>query len=382
MASELNEPISAVISAVNLVSGGAVQVASSVITEMTVGQAADAFPWLGQAVFLASPQVAETLGAEVMADPRVRVMSAGQFSRRPEFDLAPDAVWFDVFGGSFQRRVPVPRLAGFADGTSIYPHPTATGLERLRIGIRSLASRASFRRADRIVVESDAVKERLVLRGYRRDSIDVVRNSYHPVFDEPVAAGDVEAWRTKLTAEAEGRPTLLYVARYYPHKNHAFIGAVGRAYAAEGRTPPAFVVTLTDDEFAQLDESTRDVCVNIGPVTVPELPALYQAVDGCFFPSLLEIFSATPLEAVRSACPLVAVDRDYVTAVVGARAAYFTPGDPQSARESIDRALATPAEDLAAYADWAAGLDGSAQRALAYAQILDDMRRTGQAVEA
>ena len=221
------------------------------------------------------------------------------------------------------------------------------------------------------------MRDRLVTHGFDRSRIDVVWNSYHPVFDQPLDQLAVDEWGKRLNEAAGDRPRLLYVSRGYSHKNHGFIGAVAREFERAGEEPPAFVLTLTPEEFASLDPDTRRVSVNVGPVPVHDLPALYRSVDACFFPSLLEIFSATPLEALRSAVPLVAVDREYVTSIVGTRGFFYAQEDAAMAAARIREALSSSTTPTAEWQEWATSLDGSAQRAAAYARIMESMRPRG-----
>jgi glycosyltransferase involved in cell wall biosynthesis len=128
---------------------------------------------------------------------------------------------------------------------------------------------------------------------------------------------------------------LAYVTRAYPHKNVAFLGAVGIELRTRHELLVNFVVTLTHDEWFALDSDTREYCTNIGVQKIAQVPSLLMQVDGAFFPSLLEAFSVTPLEAMALQLPLFASDRDFVRTICGDYPHYFDPEDPSAAAKVI-----------------------------------------------
>ncbi len=58
-------------------------------------------------------------------------------------------------------------------------------------------------------------------------------------------------------------------------------------------------------------------------------------MDAVIFPSLLECFSASPLEAMFMNKPLFASNRPFVKQFCGDYAKYFNPNDPYSAAKVI-----------------------------------------------
>ena len=59
-------------------------------------------------------------------------------------------------------------------------------------------------------------------------------------------------------------------------------------------------------------------------------------MDAIIFPSLLECFSATPLEAMAMEKPFFASDREFIRDVCSDYALYFDPEDPISAANVIN----------------------------------------------
>ncbi|MCU1537108.1 MAG: glycosyltransferase [Humibacillus sp.] len=280
-----------------------------------------------------------------------------------------DAV-LTVFGPVYGPRVAPLEVMGYADVSSVYDQ-SWSGRERAttrtRRGLRRALSRASVRRADHVISETDEFRRALVDEvGVAASRVSVIPNTYHRVFDDSPT--------TVASPRPSGPVRLLYVARAYPHKNHDFLGQVGRELAASGGPRVSFVVTLSDQEWAGLSDATRQHCENVGPVDVAALPALYAGVDGVVFPSLLEAFSATPLEAARAGKPLFAADRGFVRSVVGDMATYFDPLDAVAAARTLheawqhpDRLTERTGEALRLALSWPTGAD----RARSYLDLVD-----------
>lgn len=324
----------------NLVAGGGVQVAASVITglDRCLPEAAQRRPWLWNTHVLVSQEVANNL-------PPLERLSAQVASRRWRLRQIPiatqniyDAV-FTLFGPVYGPRVAHHEIEGCADVTSVNPlssldsGPGASNLKQL---IRQRLSRASIRRSDAIVVETEDFA-RLVAEFANVDpaKVSVVPNSWHPAFDEPPAPEIMKRFASLFHGE---EMKLLYVARAYRHKNHEFIGRLADALLAHGHRMRV-VVTLEREEWESLDSRTRMASVNAGPVTIQEAPALYQLSDGVLFPSLLEASSAVPLEALRAGKPLYASDRGFVRSICGDAAVYFDPEDAHTAAAVLAEAI-------------------------------------------
>lgn len=171
--------------------------------------------------------------------------------------------------------------------------------------------------------------------------------------------------------QATGLPRVLYVSRNYPHKNLRVLGAVGDVLDGRG-TPVTFVLTLHAEEWASLDEATRRHSVNVGAVSVQQLTGLYASADACIFPSLVEAFSVTPLEALATGKPLVASDRPFVREIAGEIPWYADPRDPEALAEALTQALHSPdPERIEAGRRLTASWPSPRKRALAYLAIID-----------
>lgn len=318
------------IDASNLHVGGGIQVATAFLTELLHPAQWDTFteqhPWLLDCRISVSSEVRANLTETLPAEGRKRL------ARLEGDKRSRSHTRFTVFGPTYTRAKAFRHIMGFADVTSIYDWPHELPVRSLRQRVRKPLALLSFRRADVLVVETRAVKDRLVDLGFSASRVKVVANSCHPLF----AAGGV--WRPKQREQGEPY-RLLYVARAYPHKNHEFLGHLGRQLELAHGLNVRFSVTLTDDEWSARTPLFRTYAENVGLKNVSHLPDMYLSADAVVFPSLLECFSASPLEAMALGVPLLASDRDFVHTACGDAATYFQPDDYVSAASVIAAAL-------------------------------------------
>ncbi len=281
----------------NLRVGGGIQVASSLIQWILDFRETSGsnFAWLRDIRIECSAEVSRNLGHLAKHD-NVAQVGGSQGSPRG-FD-----VHWKVFGphwGPSRGRILV---MGYADVTAIYPN-WAIGP---RARVRAVLSRKNAQRADVLVAETYAFARAVRDAGIRSPLLEVIPNSYHQVFDHP------DQWQAAPEALRTDRPAVLlgYVSRAYRHKNHNLLPRIRAEGVRRGSFDVRFAVTLTEPEWMAQSDEFREACVNVGVLRTAQLPGFYSAVDGVVFPSLLEAFSATPLEALKMGVPLYASDRD------------------------------------------------------------------------
>jgi glycosyltransferase involved in cell wall biosynthesis len=177
-----------------------------------------------------------------------------------------------------------------------------------------------------LVVELPHVKSKLFnIKGYPNDKIDIVQNCFSAVYLHE------EQWlqlshSIKISNDCIN---IGYVGRAYSHKNLNILLPVIDFLNGNSNIKYKFYVTLTDDEWAIFSEEYKDNVCNVGHLAVAQCPSFYKLMDGVIFPSLLECFSATPLEAMVMKKPLFASDRDFVKDICGKHVIYINPIDPE-----------------------------------------------------
>jgi glycosyltransferase involved in cell wall biosynthesis len=375
------------IDAGNLRHGGGVQVAASFLQEVATMSRSGThgpYPWLPGLIVEASEEVIANLSEETRRILRPRLVKGRWYRVKARWRQKELDVEFTIFGPAYGGRRAANHLVGFADGTSVYPRPPelpkARWWEYLVGRLRTLLSRRSFLKSDRIVVETPALKSKLVeVIGFPRDDIDVVPNTYHQVFVEPTIDASFVSNVRERTQDAF---VFAFISRGYPHKNLDFLGLVGAHLWDDHSMKCRFLVTLTAEEWAVRTPAFRRYALNVGVLRINEVPSAYAASDFAIFPSLLEAFSATPLEALVSKTLLFASDRDFVRTVVGDAAVYFDPSNARETASVIAQVIGDPGR-REVQARRAAGilplLPSASERARQYLCIIDGLVNTSVA---
>lgn len=278
-----------------------------------------------------------------------------------------DAV-FTIFGPLYL--LPKPRLSivGFAQAWIVYPDNDVYGrishFARLKTKIHYFLKEQAFRLGtDFAFVEAEHARQGLLARRmFASDRIAVVPNCISDLYLLP------EVW-AGVAMPTGGAPFRLgIVSRDYLHKNLDTIPDVKAILRREYGLDVDFIVTFTESEWACKPASFRSAVLNAGALDVEQCPSFYDRLDGVFFPSLLECFSATPLEAMIMRKPLFASDRPFVRDFCEDFPWYFDPSSPADAARVIAGFLRSGDHTarLEAARDHILSLPGARQRANSY----------------
>ncbi len=327
--------------------GGAVQTSIGFIREAIAE--ADARGW--SLTLAVSPPVAEMVASEAhAAGVPMEVFEigpgpilSGWRTRCRLWHLAMDSkaqVVFTVFGPSYVR-FPVPELMGLADGFAIAPvvgcYANHSWFEFLSTWGKSALKRLALHTGDYFWVETETAKAGLLRHaGVRPGQVAVISNGVNSLFVNalmgvpPSTTGDI-----------------LLLGSGSAHKNHKLILSVTRLL--EKCLPDnnwRFVVTLSPNSelWHELYEGIAKVGLahrlhNLGILNLMECAAAFESATVVFHPSLLEIFSATYIEAMAARRPLAASDRPFAHEICGDAAIYFDPLSSQSATNVLSDLL-------------------------------------------
>jgi glycosyltransferase involved in cell wall biosynthesis len=198
------------------------------------------------------------------------------------------------------------------------PHFFPRG-ERL---FRRLAYDRGARRADRVVVISEWVRERVIDRlGLDPDRVHAI----HLGVDHDRFAPDPRVAR---------EPFLLYPARPWAHKNHARLFQAF-ALVRAGRPELRLVLTGVGHDPSGLPPGVEA----LGGVSPTQLVSLYRRAAALVFPSLYEGFGLPPVEAMACGCPVAASNAGSLPEVMGDAAVLFDPHDAAAIAAGITEAL-------------------------------------------
>jgi glycosyltransferase involved in cell wall biosynthesis len=203
-------------------------------------------------------------------------------------------------------------------------HPerfTRHGVRVMRAGLERC------RRADRILVPSQATRDDLVVLGFDGGRIRVVPWG---VSARPVGPGDVDRVRDRYALPDR---FVLAVGTVEPRKN------VPRLAAALERTPELPLVVAGAPGWGDGVETHGDVRF-LGFVPDADLGALYAAATVFAYPSLEEGFGMPIAEAMAQGAPVVTSRGGATEEVAGGAAVLVDPLDVESISAGIDEALA------------------------------------------
>ena len=176
------------------------------------------------------------------------------------------------------------------------------------------------------------------------------------------------------TAIVKTRFSIGFVGRDYPHKNTNLFPQIKKRLHDSHDIDVDFYVTFNATEWAATTEFFRASINNVGVLYSAQCPTFYQQMDAVIFPSFLECFSATPLEALVMEKPLFASDRGFIRDVCGDYAWYFNPENPVEAAHLIatyvNKHKGHDGARLAAARQHVIQFSNARQRAMDYLEIM------------
>jgi glycosyltransferase involved in cell wall biosynthesis len=229
-------------------------------------------------------------------------------------------------------------------------------LSRARLGTRlverlkRVAFALTLKNVDTVVVQSEYVKEAFAERWkcYSKQ-LEIIPNPISDNFPKILDTKLDELIALRLKAMPPLR--LLYVSRYYPHKNHGFLLLLSKALAQKDINHSIYV-TLDSDilgvkEFMEQSQQDGLSIVNLSEMPQLELDKYYKTSHLFIFPSESETFGNPLVEAMKYGLPIVVPDLVYAHAVVGENGLYYTEDDVESCADAIKNISA----DTAVYQD-------------------------------
>jgi glycosyltransferase involved in cell wall biosynthesis len=239
-------------------------------------------------------------------------------------------VCFTVFGPLYFTPEVKLHICGFAQAWIAYPENIAYQtlpfkewlINKIKFKIQSLF----FRRYDHLVVEQKHVKDALGKLGYDDNNISVVSNCVSAIYDDESQWLPLNFDSKKLKNDV----ILGFIGRPYSHKNIMILNQVNEILVLKFQMHCDFIFTFTKTEMRSCGFTGKNNFFSVGEISPAQCPTFYNLLDALVFPSLLECFSASPIEAMKMNTTVIASDYPFVREVCGDAAFYF---DPLSADE-------------------------------------------------
>lgn len=362
------------INASNLMVGGGVQVATSFIYELSVLDNVD----LSFLEVIVSTEIADLLNflnvnvSVFKSYKSINNYGVNAFFSDFNSEIKSYDVVFTVFGPNYLRVKAKKEIVGFAQLWILdFNNPVSEKMSffsRIILRFKFYIQWLFFLRADHYVVELEHVKKSLVdKKGVDSKKISVVYNTVSSLYK------DKSKWQPVCIKKNQEELSLGIVTRDYPHKNVNILPLVAEALEAKHNLKVHFYTTLNDAEWATKDAFFKKHVSTVGSLSPDQCPSFYEQIDAVVFPSLLECFSATPLEAMVMSKPLFASDRGFVRDVCGDYAVYFDPLDADDIALNIAnyfKADTERADQLQQARDHALSFSSARGRAEQYLEII------------
>ena len=321
------------INASNLHSGGAVQVAVSFLNELIHLKQVDIDVIVSSKVH----RELKSINAEVERFSSYNIYDTSGFSALIDFKftniILSYGTVFTIFGPLYTWKKPKNSIVGFAQPWIIYAdneiYKSYGFLYKVIVRLKYSIQKYFYFKSDKLIVELEHVKKELKKLEKKKESV-VVNNCISSIYSTS------EQWQPIEYARIDQNIVLLgIVTRDYPHKNLNILPYVAEILKHTYKMDVRFLVTLTNEEWLKRDDRFHAYVDNVGSISIAQCPSFYNLLDGVIFPSLLECFSATPIEAMIMKKPVFASDRLFVKQACEDFVNYFDPIEPDSIAESI-----------------------------------------------
>lgn len=328
------------INASNLYVGGGVQVAVSVIEELT--QIKTDF------IAVVSPVVMLQLGDESKSKCILIDSSPSKilnFKARKQLDSLVlnnnITIVFTIFGPSYWSPKNVKHAVGFAlpwliyDTSKIMPKLSLPARMKTRL-LKFLQPYFYRKNADIIFTETEDAKNRVVkLLSVSECNVHTVSNTLNSIFKD-LSAYDHSVIQ-RLPTKKDNEIWLLTITHNYPHKNLGVISRLVELLPEDFK----FVLTVPTSFTNVIPEHLKKRVIAVDTVSVKQCPVLYQLCDALFLPTLLECFSASYLEAMFMERLILTSDLSFSHTVCHNAAIYFDPYDENDIADKIKTAFSS-----------------------------------------
>ena len=253
----------------------------------------------------------------------------------------------------------------------VYGDPVADARRTLREHLITAYGRHAYRHlhTDIIITQTQVMKDHLC----RRYGISPGRVAIIPNTLSRAKLGSSHDQSSFLGRDGANHFRFLCLAHCYAHKNIDILLDAAQRLPNFTDKSAKCVITVAPEQhpgarrlLERLDRGEAAGKIeNIGPVPSEMLPEVYHRADALIFPTLLESFSRTYLEAMYFGLPILTSDRDFARNLCRNAAIYFDPLDA----DSVARAMARVMDDV----DLRQRLVEKGQRVLAQSPTWDEI---------
>jgi len=330
-----------IINTTTLNRGGALQVAISVIKELSQIKSNDKFLILCSGTFYKQVQeliLPNNFTLNLINESPAKIITRRKINRVLDSKVKEfnGQVVLTIFGPSYWKPK-IKHICGFADGWCYYPDTIAylrlsffDSIKRKLLSwykIRHLKSEVTH-----FFIETEDARINLSkIAGIPIEKISTISNTYNSFFENE------EPGKNLILPENKDRIRFLVLSSNYPHKNISILNEVipllkDRIKSFE------FITTIPQADYKKIiNEDIRNNVTNIGSIDVRKCVQLYKEVNFLFLPTLLETFTATYPEAMKMKVPILTSNLSFAKDICGEAAIYFNPLDAEDIVKKIIR---------------------------------------------
>jgi glycosyltransferase involved in cell wall biosynthesis len=254
-------------------------------------------------------------------------------------DFRPDVVL--CLGNIGMRNPPCKQVILFHQSQSVYPsrHYGKTTLSELcKMWQIKRWVKKSLKHTNLVFCQTPVVRERFSNTfQYPLDRIKIMPNAV-----SEFAKIDKQHVEVPEALKGERCFNLLYLTKFYSHKNPEILIDVFKNNKEELKGVRC-ITTVAPEQHPSASRFLKNVrkfgleehIVNVGPIRQEKLSDYFYNCDGLLFPTLLESFSGTYLEAMHFGLPILTSDLDFAHYICGEAALYFDPWNPRDIAEKI-----------------------------------------------
>ncbi|MCG3717791.1 glycosyltransferase [Aliarcobacter butzleri] len=195
----------------------------------------------------------------------------------------------------------------------------------------------TIKNVDIVVVQSNYMK-RLLLEVWGNDIKNcVIANPISKNFVKNYSLDEINDF-IKHRLQNIDKIKILYVSRFYPHKNHIFLVDLSKVLN-ENNIKHEILITVDFSKQETLDLQqmiTKDISIeSIGEISQFELETYYKTSHIFIFPSNSETFGNPLIEAMKFGLPIVVPNLEYAQSIVEEAGIYYNQNDVLECKDSI-----------------------------------------------
>jgi glycosyltransferase involved in cell wall biosynthesis len=335
-----------------LVVGGGIQVGLGFIKVSHISPSGNNF------LYLVSPGIYKDLSDSILDSGRVILCnsSPGTLFGWIQFHLLiknqlkkfqPDVVY--SLGYPSYYSFPCVEVGRYTNPWDFFPEPLPWHLvggvrQRMVFSLKCAIRRYFAKKATHIETQTEFAKQSIVDSLHLdTERVTVIPNSINPEYYKFRSSVRVDHF------QHPSEPTAFCLSADHLHKNLAVIPRVCYELKNTFNISVKFVLTLAVDSeswseiFSEASQlGVQDLVINAGLVAIQECIDLYKSSTFVFLPTLLEIFSATYLEAMCMGVPIVTSDLHFAKDICENAALYVNPYDAHHMAKKISELLSSP----------------------------------------